>query len=546
MVTLFASTAGFISQIIFSFMSGVVWCNFFLIQLIDEIVIFNISYLLTFGLITTFFYSLEHKTRYDFFSTHKEEEYHKNYRKLLLNMPIGILMLERKNNEILFYNKAISRLAKLHNATESKEVKKEDIMNVINNLKHKSGSGTMGQVIKNWDDEVLDCKYKYKYKMNDKKSVYTLKGLRLTLWSHDSKVFFLENQTALEELHKLESKYQKLYVASIVHDIRSPLNGIMGIIEKIDISTKDKKIKGYIDIARKTCQLLLFLTYDITDYSQLEAHKFKPNPKKVEIKEVFKEITELLSFNFKTKGLGCNIVIDRTIPEYVVIDRHRYMQILLNILTNALKFTFKGFITIDASYDYITNLLITSVTDTGIGIKPEDTPHLFKLFGKLESSSGMNPQGVGFGLAMCKKLSEKLGGTIRVKSKPGKGSKFTFSISANLTNQELESSFNSSMEEKPPEMIQISQNIAKYVLVAKKHNTEEDTQIDYKEIINSSYKNPHEIKSSINSPPLLIFENCNCNKVLIVDDDYCNLLVLQSYLQQCNLKADEVSLHIEL
>jgi len=358
-------------------------------------------------------------------------------------------------------------------------------------------------------------------------------------------VFFLENQTALEELHKLESKYQKLYVASIVHDIRSPLNGIMGIVEKIDMLTKDKKVKGYIDIARKTCQLLLFLTYDITDYSQLEAHKFKPNPKKVEVKEVFKEITELLSFNFKTKGLGCNIVIDRTVPDYVVIDRHRYMQILLNILTNALKFTFQGFITIDASYDYISNLLITSVTDTGIGIKPEDTPHLFKLFGKLESSSGMNPQGVGFGLAMCKKLSEKLGGTIGVKSKPGKGSKFTFSISANLTSQELESSFSSSMEEKPPEIIQIPQNIAKYVLVPKKLNTEEDTQTDFKEIMNSPYKNPKEIKSPTNSVPLVMSENCNCNKILIVDDDYCNLLVLQSYLQQYNLKADEVSLHTD-
>lgn len=200
----------------------------------------------------------------------------------------------------------------------------------------------------NWKDEVFDDKNKYIYKVNNVEMVYSVKGLRLRLLSQEREVYFLEDQTAFEELNKLESKYQKLYVASIVHDIRSPLNGVMGIIEKIDSLTNDTKIRNCVDIARKTCKLLLFFTYDITDYSQLEAHKFRLNPTSVKISEVFNEITELLSPNFEAKGLQCRTIVNDSVPVEVRIDKHRYMQILLNLLTNALKFTFKGSIKIKA------------------------------------------------------------------------------------------------------------------------------------------------------------------------------------------------------
>ena len=547
-ISLSACIVGLIGQITFATITSIAWCKFLLMQLIDEILTHNIAYTIVFSLLSSFFYSIEYKTRYDFFFAHTEEEYHKDYQKLLANMPVGIFIVERKNKEVVFYNKVISKLVRIHNeklANDSDEsdanpITGDDIKDVIKSFKQRKGKGDLGTVLNNWNAEVLDDKHKYKYKKDGHKFVYTVKGLRLPFWSRDSGVFFLEDQTPFEELSKLERRYQKLYVASIVHDIRSPLNGIMGIIENIGMLTKDKKVKGCVDIARKTCQLLSFLTYDITDYSQLKAHKFEPNMNKVKISEVLKEIAELLSFNFKTKGLTCRTVVKDSVPYNVMIDKHRYMQILLNLLTNALKFTFKGSITIKTKYDIFNNQLITSVTDTGIGIKAKDIPHLFKLFGKLESSSSMNPQGVGFGLAMCKKLSERLGGSIGVKSEPGRGSTFTFSMSVNPTNDEAESS-NSGMDEKSSSVIEVPKQIADHTFIP--HKPTADFKGDKKEFLNSPYRNLLGTMELVSNTPLTAYNRCGCNKVLIVDDDYCNLIVLQSYLQRHNIKADEVFLH---
>jgi two-component sensor histidine kinase len=488
---------------------------------------------------------MEYKLRYNYFFAHKQEEYHVNYRKLLLSMPVGIFILNQKTKRISFYNEIVAKLAKAQEDQRSSSemdveeiITEQDVMNVIDNFKQKRGDKTLGEVIRSWKSDTFDDKYKYKYNNNGYKLVCTIKGLRLTLRSQESEVFFLEDQTAFEDLLKLESKYQKLYVASIVHDIRSPLNGVMGMIEKIDTIAKNSKVANYVDIARKTCQLLLFLTYDITDYSQLEANKFKANLKGAQIREILDEVAELLSFSFKTKGLACNIVVEDSVPVQVLIDKHRYTQILLNIMTNALKFTFKGSITVEASYDAATNQLITSVTDTGIGIKAEDVSHLFKLFGKLESSSDMNPQGVGLGLAMCKKLSEKLGGSIGVKSVPGKGSTFTFSVSANLCSRRMTSMSSTSINEKCPNVIELPAKVAAHTLRLDRFKRE---ALADKKISTAFTSKNLLVSSETSSTPMLESDKCNCNKILIIDDDYYNLLVLQNYLQTINLTADTVT-----
>eukprot|EP00826_Nyctotherus_ovalis_P047577 TRINITY_DN5489_c0_g1_i1.p1 TRINITY_DN5489_c0_g1~~TRINITY_DN5489_c0_g1_i1.p1 ORF type:complete len:317 (+),score=72.15 TRINITY_DN5489_c0_g1_i1:628-1578(+) len=310
----------------------------------------------------------------------------------------------------------------------------------------------------------------------------------------------------------------------------------MGMIDKIDALNDKSQIANCVDIARKTCQLLLFLTYDITDYSQLEANKLKTNPRRVQIHETLKEVAELLSFNFKNKGLICNIVVENSVPGFLLIDDHRYMQILLNIMTNALKFTFKGSITIKASYDASGNLLVTSVIDTGIGIKAEEIPHLFKIFGKLESTSDINPQGVGFGLAMCKKLSERLGGSISVHSVPNAGSTFTFSVNARLCYSKASSYSSTNMNENPPNFVELPVKIAEHTFSISHFKT--DRQTEFKG--SPSYTNRNLMgMTQTNCIPVLSGTKCNCNKILIMDDDYCNLLVLQNYLQQNNLTADE-------
>ncbi len=291
---------------------------------------------------------------------------------------------------------------------------------------------TLKDVIEQWNLDEIDNNNKYAYKLGEDESVYTIKMLKTKFQGKSCKAIILQDLSAYDKLARLDEKYQKLYVASIVHDIRTPLNGIMGMLDMLRDSPKIEDGKIYLSVATDACKLLLFLTYDITDYSQLEANKFRPSSAKVELRSTVEEAVQLFEFNFSKKRIMHFMEISSWVPKYVCIDRNRYMQILLNLLANALKFTFQGEIKISVDYDSHNDILITAVRDTGIGIKEEDFCNLFKMFGKVDNGEGQNPQGVGLGLAICKRLSESMGGYITVTSKYGFGSTFTFGIKASV------------------------------------------------------------------------------------------------------------------
>ena len=286
--------------------------------------------------------------------------------------------------------------------------------------------------LEEWKGEEKEDANKYVYKFDDEETIFSIKLLKTKFQGKSCKTVILQDVTAFDKLVKLDEKYQKLYVASIVHDIRTPLNGIMGMLEMLRGEHNPEDEKLYLSVAMMTCKLLLFLTHDITDYSQMEANKFKANNTKVNVREVVEETMQLLAFNFEKKKIARTSEISDSVPRNVCIDKNRYMQILLNLLGNALKFTFQGHVKITVDYDSHNDILITAVRDTGIGIREEELPRLFKMFGKLESGEAHNPQGVGFGLAICKRLSESLGGYISVMSKFGFGSTFTFGVKASV------------------------------------------------------------------------------------------------------------------
>ena len=261
---------------------------------------------------------------------------------------------------------------------------------------------------------------------------FTIRHSTITFRDQISTAIILQDQTLFEEVKKLDEKYQRLYLASIVHDIRTPLNGILGMLEILDQQESRKETKTLINVALCSAKLLLFLTHDITDYSQIEAGVLSVSKERFPPTKIIDETMKLLAFSFDRKGVTLikNLCSDDTIE--IISDKNRYMQIILNLLGNALKFTFRGEVKITIEHNRIEDKLITSVEDTGIGIKEEDLPKLFKFFGKIRENSELNPTGVGLGLAICKKLSERLGGTISVKSVYGKGSTFSFSIACNL------------------------------------------------------------------------------------------------------------------
>lgn len=297
----------------------------------------------------------------------------------------------------------------------------------------KGNDKSLKNVIEEWKSGEMEDSKKYLLRVDDSIYAYNIRGLKAQYHGTNCRALVLLDQSAYERLNLLDEKYQKLYVASIVHDIRTPLNGITGMLDMLETYDKGEEETLYLSVAKRTCKLLLYLTYDITDYSQLEANKFKANNEKIKIRDLLEETMQLLSFSFEQKKLEHISEVSDLVPVYLFVDKNRYHQIILNLLGNALKFTFQGQIRVAVDYDRVNDILLTSVRDTGIGIKEEEIPHLFKLFGKLESSQAVNPQGVGFGLAICKKLAESLGGHISVSSRYGMGSTFTFGIKGNIS-----------------------------------------------------------------------------------------------------------------
>lgn len=342
--------------------------------------------------------------------------------------------------------------------------------------------------------KLLNQKFYFDSVEEEGKKVYTLQIMKTNIQNIDCEVLVLHDETTYIKLSELEERYQKMYVASIVHDIRTPLNGIISLIEIASELIVDDSVREYLKLAKHTSKQLEFLTYDITDYSQLEAGKIKFNSVKESIFELAEYCVHILGFNFEKKKLNITKDYKDSLPKFVCIDKNRYIQIMLNFLGNALKFTTIGGIHIIVDYDKETNMVITSVKDSGIGIKNEDMCKLFTMFGKIDNnSSGLNPQGVGFGLAICKRLAEAMGGYVNATSEYGKGSTFTFAIKAKLEEENTKTK-------------------------------EESKRMEIPTFSNST---------------LIDQKSCNCSQILHVDDNSCNRFILKNYAKKLDLIIDE-------
>lgn len=345
------------------------------------------------------------------------------------NLPLGFIIASQKKLE--YVNDECKKIFEEEKSeSESKEEldqkKLAEIINCETQL-------TLEELIKNQEklETVKDKQFTYK-KSPSKTFTFTLKFSIVPYNLKDSLAIILQDQTVYEQLKQEQEKHQRVYLASVVHDIRTPLNGILGMMEMIEEVNENSAVANYIKAARGSAKLLLFLTYDITDFSQIEAGIISINMMPLEPEVVIDEIIQLLEFNFQRKGVQLIKSINSGMPMRIQSDRNRYMQILLNLIGNAMKFTFKGCVKIKLEYFEGSDMLFTSVEDTGIGIKEEDLPNLFRLFGKIKENANLNPTGVGMGLVICKRLTELLGGSINVSSVYKSGTIFTFSVKCNL------------------------------------------------------------------------------------------------------------------
>ena len=221
------------------------------------------------------------------------------------------------------------------------------------------------------------------------------------------------------------------FMASMSHEMRTPLNGVLGMLQlALELDLPPKGLK-FVQNAMMSAQHLMNLVNDILDISKIEAGRLELEQRVLNLHEVLHAAVEIVKVNAVNKRLRIDIDIDPSLPTFVVGDQQRLRQVLLNLLFNAVKFTPQGRIVVTAALqqEFANHMrLQLAVEDTGIGIREEDMQRLFGLFTKIRDKRVENPLGAGLGLAICKQLVELMRGQIHVASEYGRGTKFYFTV----------------------------------------------------------------------------------------------------------------------
>jgi PAS domain S-box-containing protein len=256
----------------------------------------------------------------------------------------------------------------------------------------------------------------------------------------ESKVFEKKLKLSKQEAEEA-NEAKSTFIAKMSHEIRTPLNAVIGFAEQLGKTRLSKKQNSYLKIINNSSEHLLFIIDDILVLSKIEAGKIELEEVPFKISHVLKMVRNLLDLRYKKKNLSFNTFYDLSLDDEVVLgDPGRLRQVLINLINNAIKFTHKGGITVNCSPDNITAKQIIvrfTITDTGIGIPPEELEGIFAPFRQVDNSVGRSYFGSGLGLSISKSLIEKQGGSISVKSIPGKGSTFTFTIKYKRTSQPI-------------------------------------------------------------------------------------------------------------
>ena len=302
----------------------------------------------------------------------------------------------------------------------------------------------------------------------------------------------LEEQKALADQ---ANKAKSSFLANMSHEIRTPINAVLGMDEMILRESRETQTKKYAADIMSAGKTLLSLINDILDLSKIEEGKMEIIPVQYELASIINDLLNMVKDRAEKKGLELKVDVDEKTPFLLYGDEIRIRQCALNLLTNAVKYTESGTVTLSVSFEKKDDeniLLSFRITDTGIGIKEEDMKKLFETFTRIEEKRNRTIEGTGLGMNITQELLSLMGSKLDVKSEYGKGSEFSFTV-----------------EQKVSGWNEIGDYAGRF---------SEDSEHDYHVLFHASDA-----------------------KILVVDDTEVNLSVIENLLKRTKIQVDTAS-----
>ena len=277
-------------------------------------------------------------------------------------------------------------------------------------------------------------------------TVFSIDNLQLTEqltdYTHNLEAKVLERTKELEDAKlraEQSSKARSEFLANMSHEIRTPMNGVLGMMELLKVTALDEKQLDYVNTAQNSGNNMMVILNDILDLSKYESGKLVIEEEEFNIVETIDDLVSLFALELQAKGVELLVYMDPEIPTILYGGKTRFWQVVMNLLGNAKKFTESGVISLRLELNNAENdelEILVKIRDSGIGIATSALEKIFDSFEQAEANTTRQYGGTGLGLALCKRLTQMMGGDVHVKSTVGEGSEFYFTVKFKRSSEE--------------------------------------------------------------------------------------------------------------